>query len=300
MRRKFRTAIIFSFAFALLISLELGIGMEVSAFTIPVPSAPGTNSSRNNKAEIDYSNSRDGYVKVRFLDRSASEVRVMITGPNGHRDQYHLNTEGRWEVFPLTAGNGSYTIGVFEQITGNRFASANTVTIRVTLADEFAPFLRPNQLVNFSSSSRAVARARTLVSGSTTVIDSVSRIYNFVIDNITYDFNLAASVQTGYVPDIDAVYARRMGICFDYASLMTAMLRSQGIPTQLVIGYAGTVFHAWINVYSPEHGWINNIIQFNGSEWSLMDPTFAATSNQSADAMRFIGDGRNYRPVSLH
>ena len=300
MKRKINIAIVFSLTLILLLCLELALSKAVSAFTIPVPSAPGTNASRNDKAEIDYSNVRDGYVKIRFLDRSASAVRVIITGPSDTRHQYHLNTDGRWEVFPLTDGNGRYTIGVFEQVSGNRFATANTVTVNVTLVDEFAPFLRPNQLVNFNSSSRVVARASELVRGSTSVIDSVSRIYNFVIENIAYDFELAANVQSGYVPDVDRVLARGKGICFDYASLMTAMLRSQGIPTQLVIGYAGTVFHAWISVYSPEHGWINNIIQFNGSTWSLMDPTFAATANSSPEAMRFIGDGTNYRPVTTH
>jgi len=271
-----------------------------ASFVIPVPTASGVNVSRNAKAEIDYSNSRDGYVMVRFMERAASAVRVIITGPSDTRYQYHLNTNGSWEVFPLSDGNGTYTIGVFEQVAGNRFATANTVTINVTLSDEFAPFLRPNQFVNFNSNSRAVARANELVRGSASVIDSVSRVYNFVITNIEYDFELAANVSSGYVPNIDAVLASGRGICFDYAALMAAMLRSQGIPTKLVIGYAGDVFHAWISVHSAETGWINNIIHFDGSTWRLMDPTFSSTSNGSASFARFVGDGTNYRPTHFH
>ena len=30
---------------------------------------------------------------------------------------------------------------------------------------------------------------------------------------------------------------------------MTAMLRSQNIPCKLVVGCAGTTYHAWIDVY---------------------------------------------------
>ena len=47
------------------------------------------------------------------------------------------------------------------------------------------------------------------------------------------------------------------GICFDYAALMTAMLRSQGIPTKLEIGYSGEVYHAWISTYIDEIGWVD-------------------------------------------
>ena len=59
---------------------------------------------------------------------------------------------------------------------------------------------------------------------------------------------------------------------------MAAMLRSQNIPTKLVVGYAGTQYHAWISVYSKEEGWIDNIIYFDGKSWTMMDPTMASTS----------------------
>jgi len=77
---------------------------------------------------------------------------------------------------------------------------------------------------------------------------------------------------------------------------MSAMLRSLGIPTRLVTGYVGEQFHAWIDVFSETDGWINNVIQFDGKSWNLMDPTFASTGNQSAEVMKFIGDGKNYSP----
>ena len=78
------------------------------------------------------------------------------------------------------------------------------------------------------------------------------------------------------------------------------MLRSQGIPTKLVVGYAGKAYHAWISVYSEETGWINNVIYFDGKDWKLMDPTFASTANQSAAVMKYIGDGTNYTTKFLY
>jgi hypothetical protein len=269
-------------------------------YTIPVATASGISVHRNSKAEIDFSNASDGYIMVRFLAQINTSVRVLITGPDGIQYQYHITTPNRWEVFTLTGGNGQYIIGVFEQVEGNRFANVISTNINVTITDEFAPFLRPNQFVNFNRSSAAVTEAARLVRGSTSVIESVSRVYNFVIENIEYDTVLAQNIRSGYIPDIDAVLESGRGICFDYAALMTAMLRSQGIPTKLVIGNVGDLRHAWISVHSEETGWINNIIFFDGIEWRIMDPTFAANSNQSGNVMRFIGDGTNHRSTHYH
>jgi len=269
-------------------------------FTIPVPTASGTQVSANQRASIDFSNARDGYVMIRFMQNTNQQLRVRITGPSGVMYQYRLNQSGSWEVFPLSDGNGKYTITVWEQTSGTNFAQANTATVNVSLVDQFAPFLRPNQFVNFNSSSRVVSKAAELTSGVSGIYPRVEAIYNFVIKNISYDRVFASEVQqgkhSGYVPDVDAVLSRGKGICFDYAALMAAMLRSLGIPTRLVTGYAGDQFHAWIDVFSETDGWINNIIQFDGRTWNLMDPTFASTGNQSADVMRFIGDGTNYSP----
>jgi len=292
--------------FTLAFVLTLGY-LSVDTFagsSFPVPVASGVNVNGNERAEIDYSNVRDGYVMIRFLNREITSVRVTIVGPDGINYQYRLNTDGRWEVFPLTAGNGSYTIRVFQNVSGNQYSLANSLTVDVTLTNEFAPFLRPNQFVDFAPGSRVVTQANSIVRNSGSALESVSLIYNWVIENIEYDFAFAARVANGqvttHVPDLAQTMQTRMGICFDYASLMTAMLRSQGIPTRLVIGYVGDVFHAWISIHTPETGWINNIIWFDGAEWRIMDPTFAATGNQSAEAMRLIGNGQNHRSTHYH
>ena len=93
---------------------------------------------------------------------------------------------------------------------------------------------------------------------------------------------------------LDNVLAAKKGICFDYAALMTGMLRSQGVPCKLVVGYAGTVYHAWINVWTEETGWIDGVIYFDGTAWQRMDPTFASSGGGSDAIMQYIGDGKNY------
>ena len=92
----------------------------------------------------------------------------------------------------------------------------------------------------------------------------------------------------------------KKGICFDYAALMAGMLRSQNVPCKLVVGYAGTAYHAWINVWTEESGWIDGAIFFDGSSWQRMDPTFASSAGRSDWIMKYIGDGENYTAKYLY
>ena len=274
------------------------LSVDATMFFVYNPTAPGTNVERNEHAEIDFSNSADGYIMIRFLRPTEQRVMVRIEGPTEMVFTYFLRTDGQHEVFPLSDGNGTYQVNVFENVDGNRFTLSLAATIDVNLYDEFAPFLRPNQFVNFNENTRAVALAAHLVDGLDDLHDKVSAIFTFIIENIRYDIELAQTVQPGYVPDLDLVLERGKGICFDYASLMTAMLRSQSIPTRLVTGYAGTAYHAWIDVWSETEGWINNVIFFDGQNWELMDPTFAAAGG-GAGLEEIIGDGTNYDVLRL-
>lgn len=285
------------------IDISLGIvplADTPGAFTIPVPAASGTNTKKNDKSEIDYSNASGGYVMVKYLQKTTKELRVIIKGPSGVSYTYTLKSGGEYEVYPLSDGSGSYTVGVWEQTEGTKYATVNSVTADVKLTDEFAPFLCPNQYVNYNKDSKTVKKAAELVKDSKTLADKIAAIYKYVIKNITYDKQLAATVKSGYLPDVDAVLEKGKGICFDYAAVMTAMLRSQGIPAKLVVGYAGDVYHAWISVYSSETGQINTYIVFDGKSWKLMDPTYASGANESSDIMKYISNSKNYTVKYLY
>ena len=92
----------------------------------------------------------------------------------------------------------------------------------------------------------------------------------------------------------DKTFKTKKGICFDYAAMMTAMLRSLGIPTKLEIGYlTENVYHSWISVYLEEVGWVDNLIKFNGTDWKLMDPTVASSSG-SQEVENMAADKNNY------
>ena len=253
----------------------------------------------NGKAVIDYSNTADGYVMVKYTAATTKRIKVQVKGPTTTYT-YNLAADAAWDTFPLSDGNGTYQVVVYENISGTKYATVLSQSISVTLKDQFAPFLRPNQYVDYSAAPNTVAKAAELTAGMTDPLNKVAAIYDFVVKNLTYDKQLAATVQSGYLPVLDSVLAKKTGICFDYAALMTGMLRSQGVPCKLVVGYAGTAYHAWISVYSEETGWVEGVVYFDGVSWQRMDPTFASSGKQSASIMQYIGDGKNYTAKYLY
>lgn len=263
-------------------------GTRDNSSVVYVPEASGTTVQTCDCASVDLSNLSEGYIIADYFGTN-NKVKFRVTGPDGVTYTYDLH--GGQEVFPLTAGNGSYTIGVFENISETKYSTALSFTVDVTITNEFGPYLYPNQYVNFNTSSLPVSKAVELAYTANTDLEVVENVYNYIISNFTYDYDKAANVVSGYLPVVDEVYQSNTGICFDYAAVMATMLRSQNIPTRLEVGYMGEAYHAWISIYIEDIGWINGIIEFDGATWNLMDPTFASTSNSPSD---FITEDSKY------
>lgn len=251
---------------------------------VRTPIASGTTTYGNDKVTVDASHADQGYVMVKYKGGN-SRIKVQII--KGTTYTYDLNARDTYEVFPLTEGDGSYTVKVFENVSGNQYAQTLSQSVQVSLASQYAPFLYPNQYVNFNQNSQAVAVSDQVSAGTGEKLDVVTKIFNYVVENLSYDYDKAATVQSGYLPNVDATLNSKKGICFDYAALMTSMLRAQDIPTKLVVGYTGELYHAWISVYLENQGWVENVIYFDGANWSLMDPTFASSGGKAYGA----GDG---------
>ena len=272
-----------------------------AATDLLLPEASGTAVKQSSKAVIDYSHAADGYVMVRFTAATSKKLKAMVIGPSSEKYTYNL-TAGQWVTLPLSQGNGSYKVGVYENVTGTKYAEAAAASISVTLTDEFAPFLRPNQYVDYAPAEKTIAKARELAGSETDALKLVEKVYGYVVSNMSYDKQLAAKVSgaSGYLPVLDSVLDAKKGICFDYGSLTAGMLRALGIPCKLVVGYAGKAYHAWINVWTKETGWVEKVIYFDGNTWVRMDPTFASSSKRSESIMKYIGDGSNYTPQKFY
>ena len=268
---------------------ELDLGSAENTIASLNVSAPGTRKDENEEAVIDYSNTEDGYIMVKYKQDTDTPIKAQVKCEDVTYT-YDL-IPGQWSAFPLSEGDGEYQVCVYSNIGGTKYALVLSSEFDVELKDEFAPFLRPNQYVNFAEAPHAVALAAELTRDDADTLEKVESVYEYVIHTLTYDKYLAETVKSGYLPVLDSVLEKKSGICFDYAALMTGMLRSLGIPCKLVIGYAGSAYHAWISVWVDGVGWIDNLVYFDGINWQLMDPTFASAGSSN---YAFIGDGKNY------
>ena len=261
---------------------------------IEYPTAPGTLTEGNDLVSLDCSNLSEGYLGVLYKG-SCSKVKLQIVGSNETIYTYNLPTN---QVYlPLTSGDGSYKITVFENVKDDQYSTAFSTTVNASIKDPLLPFIYSNMYVDYADAPNTVSMADDLQKECTSDLEYIGKVYHYIIENISYDEEEAKNVAFDYLPVLDEVLSTKKGICFDYAALMAGMLRAQGIPTRMEVGYAGEAYHAWISTYIEDIGWIDKIIQFDGHNWSLMDPTFASSQNNSKAIQKFIGDGNNYNTL---
>lgn len=259
---------------------------------IKVPLSPGVETTSDEKAVLDYSNAAEGYISVSWKD-SGKLVKLRLIF--GDKVYDHDVTPGKTEYFPLSCGSGTYKAQLYEQTEGNKFIKVMEQEFTAPISRETSPFLYPNKYVDFSAQSAVVKKAAELCAGKTDTIEKLAAVFQWITDNVTYDKQLAATVQDGYVPDPDSVIAKKSGICFDYASLLAAMTRSQGIPARLVVGYASPdIYHAWNEVYTEETGWITPELLLSKYGYNLLDSTFYAGYSDKNKAAEYISNGGNY------
>lgn len=247
-----------------------------------VPTADGRETIEAPAITIDISNTSRGYIMVSYHG-DAGKVNLQLTGPDEVTYLYFISEKNSFTAMPLSSGDGSYRIDVYENVEGEIYSNILSTDFNVTLENEFLPFLYSNQFVCFNDKTVAISKGADLADNCTSDLDVIKNIYNYVIENTSYDYEKAKNVTSPYYPDVDETLETGKGICFDYSALMCTMLRTQQIPAKLNIGYADGIYHAWISAYIDSIGWIDNIIQFNGTDWTMMDPTFASTDGADYD-----------------
>ncbi len=257
-------ALIATFFGVSLFAASVGLAEDVP-LRLAIPSGKKDMTYSKGGYEIDYGNSADGYILVKC---KPTEKKIKVRVSLGETTlTYDLNGKGEFEVYPLQLGDGKYKIQFFQQVKGTQYSPGPSTAVTAQLSDPNICFLYPNQYVNYHDDTQAVALGKEVCAGLTSDKEKADAVFKYLSTNIAYHYIRAVSVEKGYLPDLDAVLKEKMGICFDYAALMACMLRTQNVPTQVVIGYADQAYHAWSKVL------------ING-EWVRMDATFEATKTK--------------------
>ena len=238
---------------------------------------------------IDASCADDGYV----FAAAKSSARLKFQVKCGEMTyNYDMPNDGTPALFPINMGDGSYGFRIMENVEGSSYAELDAAYQDVKLSSEFDPFLIPNVFCSYDEKSKCVEKARKLMKGVKNEGEVVREVCTFVAGAVSYDYDKAEILanSSGYVPDPDATLAEGKGVCFDFASLTAAMLRSLGMPTKVVTGYVSPddLYHAWIMVYA-DGTWQTALFSVKPKTWSRCDVTFA-----SAGASSVTGDATKY------
>lgn len=211
---------------------------------------------------LDLEHIKDGYFYAKVAAQTDKRV-LLYVKKGSDAVHYDLDTNGKYEMFPLQFGSGKYTVSLYLQTTGKQYILISQKTFNADLKDPNSYQLLPSQYVNYQSDSILIEKTNQLCEGKTDY-EKYQAIKKFIRNNFVYDYKRAMTVTSIEFQNIDDVYQKRMGTCFDLAICAASMLRSQGIRTKLSIGKVHGLEHAWTVVY------------IDGKSY-LYDPTVALT-----------------------
>lgn len=234
---------------------------------------------------FDTSNIKNGTVTISY---NADARLKVIVDKDGQQIIYDLKNDGTAETFPLQMGNGDYTVSILQNVGGNRYRYISKKTVTLDLENGNTVYLASVQNINWNDGMKAIKKAREITKDLKTDSEKIQKVYEYVISRIKYDYSKYSTLQSNYVPNIDNIITSGKGICYDYASVFAAMLRSQGIPVKLVMGYSTNVkgYHAWNEVYDSKTG-----------EWITVDTTYDAEQRAAGRTCSMAKDTAQYTKV---
>ncbi len=231
---------------------------------------------------------QQGIVNVQMANLSTSKI-LLLVEKDGVRYSYPI-VDKDVNQFPLQLGNGDYTVRLMQNTEGNKYKELDKTTVSLELTNTNTVFLNSIQDIEWNDNQKSILKAKELTKGLKTDEQKVKAIYAYVTKNFKYDYAKAKTVTSGYFPNVESIYAKKTGICYDYSSVVAAMLRSVDVPTKLVKGYATPtkgVYHAW-----------NEVLV--GGKWKVIDTTSDAAYVQAGKTVAMYKATSNYKPEKIY
>lgn len=130
-------------------------------------------------------------------------------------------------------------------------------------------------------------------------INSPQAIYQYVVKNLTYNYQRADSADINRLGALKALVNPNDSLCLEFSDLTVTLLRAGGIPAKLITGFGVSdnlqkkpissgpnVFHSWVAYYDP-----------SSDTWLQIDPTWGNTTGGND---YFSSIGFNHLTFTLH
>jgi len=127
-----------------------------------------------------------------------------------------------------------------------------------------------------------------IVAGVKTPYDRATVIETYLRTHYGYTLQLPSATPPD--PIADFLFVRRRGHCEYFSSVMAIMLRTVGVPSRVVNGFAGGEFNDITSQYviraSDAHSWVEAYIP--GEGWLAFDPTPAGNAQSHSEWSRLM------------
>ena len=262
----------------------VALAVETSAAETTTKTSAGyQHTSEKNEIIVLDENLSRGSIGFSLANFSEGSILKLIIKKDGKQYLYDLTPDGQACYFPLQMDNGEYTIGILEKVEGKSYKYLKKMTIEAEIDNELDVYLNPMQYNDWTSNEEFTTLIDSITENATSDEEITNSIYKYMIENFSYDYNKAASVQSGYIPSISLLANEKNGICYDYSAIFSAALRYKGVPCKLLKGYSTYVgsYHAW------------NQVCLNG-QWMTVDVTIDAYYNNYNMSYNFAKETEKY------
>ncbi len=272
------------------------------ALEVDIPLPP---TYKETTSDTNFDRQSFGVVDILYNPSTTKKTKLMVQ----HDQQkyiYDLKSAQRYVAYPLHLGDGSYSVSIYVNTTGTKYKKTYSTSKNIQVADTRYIYLNSIQQVEWYNDDLAIDFANSLLDeyinkayGYTDIYgvrhvpddppisydEIINLYYEWVVENLSYDYDKIQTLSSDYVPDIDEILAAKGGICYDYSVLFAAMLRSQGIPVKLIKGYTDwtSVYHAWNEIYIEE-----------SDEWIVVDTTFDSYLDKRNGQYKMEKDATSY------
>lgn len=125
---------------------------------IKIPEASGILSVGDAIVEIDYSNTKDGYILAKTKSDQHERLKIQII-KNEEKYNYDIPIDFEYISYPLNLGEGLYTIQVRENVGGSNYALLFSEEIDVRFENENSPYLYPSYIINYDLKTSAIDKS---------------------------------------------------------------------------------------------------------------------------------------------
>ncbi|XGI84566.1 transglutaminase domain-containing protein [Halorutilales archaeon Cl-col2-1] len=205
------------------------------------------------------------------LNSSGLGIRPSVYKPVDVEGGPTISTDGYLEASETSETSETDTDISYRVTSGVAPENRRVVEALSSSSSEYPPEIRERYLQTPETvPERLAEKTSDITRGDPTAYAKAESVEDWLETNKEYSLQVERPNSTrGGVAD-SFVFGMEEGYCVYYATSMTAMLRTQGVPARYVTGYLpgdsvgedtwgqrGVDSHAWVQVYFPDVGWVD-------------------------------------------